>query len=57
MVEKMEGNREEAAAICAKRQWINCPVEDITDHAEGASSTMAPAESSRTLPADALLEG
>ena len=27
--EKME-NREEVAAICAKRQWINCPVEDVT---------------------------
>jgi nitrate/nitrite transport system substrate-binding protein len=32
--EKME-NREEAAAICAKRQWINCPVEDITDRMKG----------------------
>ncbi len=28
--EKAE-NREEAAVICAKRQWINCPVEDVTD--------------------------
>jgi nitrate/nitrite transport system substrate-binding protein len=28
-------NREEAAAICAKRQWINCPVEDITDRMKG----------------------
>lgn len=28
--EKME-NREETAAICAKRQWINVPVKDVTD--------------------------
>jgi nitrate/nitrite transport system substrate-binding protein len=28
--EKME-NRTEAAAICAKRQWINVPVKDVTD--------------------------
>jgi len=28
--EEME-NREETAAICAKRQWINVPVEDVTD--------------------------
>ncbi len=28
--EKME-NRAETAAICAKRQWINVPVEDVTD--------------------------
>ena len=32
--EKAE-NREEAAAICAKRQWINCPVEDVTDRMKG----------------------
>jgi nitrate/nitrite transport system substrate-binding protein len=32
--EKME-NRAEVAAICAKRQWINCPVEDVTDRMEG----------------------
>jgi nitrate/nitrite transport system substrate-binding protein len=32
--EKME-NRAEAAAICAQKQWINCPVEDITDRMEG----------------------
>jgi nitrate/nitrite transport system substrate-binding protein len=32
--EKME-NREEVAAICAKRQWINCPVEDVTDRMKG----------------------
>src|SRR5256714_10740924 len=32
--EEME-NREEAAAICAKRQWINCPVEDVTDRMKG----------------------
>jgi nitrate/nitrite transport system substrate-binding protein len=32
--EKAE-NREEAAAICGKRQWINCPVEDITDRMKG----------------------
>src|ERR1700716_241647 len=28
-------NREETAAICAKRQWINCPVEDVTDRMKG----------------------
>lgn len=28
-------NYEENAAICAKRQWINCPVEDITDRVKG----------------------
>jgi nitrate/nitrite transport system substrate-binding protein len=32
--EKAE-NREEVAAICAKRQWINCPVEDVTDRVKG----------------------
>jgi len=32
--EKVE-NREEVAAICAKRQWINVPVEDVTDRAKG----------------------
>jgi nitrate/nitrite transport system substrate-binding protein len=32
--EKME-NREETATICAKRQWINCPVEDVTDRMKG----------------------
>jgi nitrate/nitrite transport system substrate-binding protein len=28
-------NRTEVAAICAKRQWINCPVEDVTDRMKG----------------------
>ena len=28
-------NASEVAAICAKRQWINCPVEDITDRVKG----------------------
>ncbi len=32
--EKVE-NRAEVAAICAKRQWINCPVDDITDRMKG----------------------
>ena len=32
--EKME-NREEVAAIVAKRQWINCPVEDMIDRMKG----------------------
>ncbi|MFL5118517.1 MAG: CmpA/NrtA family ABC transporter substrate-binding protein [Microvirga sp.] len=32
--EKME-NKEETAAICAKRQWINVPVEDVTDRFKG----------------------
>jgi nitrate/nitrite transport system substrate-binding protein len=28
-------NKDELAAIMAKRQWINCPVEDILDRAKG----------------------
>lgn len=32
--EKAE-NRDEVAAINAKRQWINCPVEDVTDRVKG----------------------
>jgi nitrate/nitrite transport system substrate-binding protein len=28
-------NRDEVAAIDAKRQWINCPVEDVTDRVKG----------------------
>lgn len=32
--EKME-NRAEVAAICAKRQWINVPVNDVTDRMKG----------------------
>lgn len=28
-------NRDELAAINAKRQWINCPVEDVTDRVKG----------------------
>jgi nitrate/nitrite transport system substrate-binding protein len=32
--EKAE-NKEETAAICAKRQWINVPVEDVTDRFKG----------------------
>jgi nitrate/nitrite transport system substrate-binding protein len=28
-------NRKEVAAICAKRQWINCPVNDVTDRMLG----------------------
>src|SRR5215216_2755208 len=28
-------NRAEVAAICAKRQWINCPVDDVTDRMKG----------------------
>jgi nitrate/nitrite transport system substrate-binding protein len=28
-------NRKEVAAICAKRQWINCPVADVTDRMMG----------------------
>ena len=28
-------NRDEVAAICAKRQWINCPVTDVTDRVKG----------------------
>jgi nitrate/nitrite transport system substrate-binding protein len=32
--EKVE-NRAETAAICSKREWINCPVADITDRMLG----------------------
>jgi nitrate/nitrite transport system substrate-binding protein len=32
--DKMD-NKEELATIMAKRQWINCPVEDIADRAKG----------------------
>src|SRR4051812_43979623 len=32
--EKAE-NKEETAAICAKRQWINVPLEDVTDRFKG----------------------
>ncbi|MGY3395132.1 nitrate/nitrite transport system substrate-binding protein [Bradyrhizobium sp. USDA 3311] len=32
--DKME-NKEELATIMGKRQWINCPVEDIADRAKG----------------------
>src|SRR3954447_4181519 len=28
-------NSAEVAAICAKRQWINCPVEDVTERVQG----------------------
>jgi nitrate/nitrite transport system substrate-binding protein len=28
-------NAAEVASICAKRQWINCPVDDITDRVKG----------------------
>src|SRR6478752_4074351 len=28
-------NRDEVATICAKRQWINCPVDDVTDRVKG----------------------
>jgi len=28
-------NQAEVAAICAKRQWVNCPVEDIADRVKG----------------------
>jgi nitrate/nitrite transport system substrate-binding protein len=29
------GNHAEVAAICSKRQWINCPVDDVTDRVKG----------------------
>ena len=41
-------NRDEVAAICAKRQWINCPVEDITDRVKGKFDYGIPARWSRT---------
>jgi nitrate/nitrite transport system substrate-binding protein len=28
-------NHAEVATICAKRQWINCPVDDVTDRVKG----------------------
>ncbi len=28
-------NHAEVAAICAKRQWINCPVDDVADRVKG----------------------
>jgi len=47
--EKMD-NREEAAAICAKRQWINCPVEDITDRMKGKFDYGIPGKSVEQSP-------
>ena len=41
-------NRDEVAAICAKRQWINCPVEDVTDRVKGKFDYGIPARWSRT---------
>jgi nitrate/nitrite transport system substrate-binding protein len=32
--DKLE-NRGEVAEICAKRQWINCPVDDVTERMKG----------------------
>jgi len=42
-------NKEELATIMGKRQWINCPVEDILDRTK-ASSTTAPARWSKSSP-------
>ncbi len=47
--EKMD-NREEAAAICAKRQWINCPVEDVTDRMKGKFDYGIPGKSVEQSP-------
>jgi nitrate/nitrite transport system substrate-binding protein len=47
--EKMD-NREEVAAICAKRQWINCPVEDITDRMKGKFDYGIPGKSVEQSP-------
>ena len=42
-------NKKELATIMGKRQWMNCPVEDVYDRSRRASSTTAfPARSSRT---------
>jgi ABC-type nitrate/sulfonate/bicarbonate transport system substrate-binding protein len=54
--EKME-NREETAAICAKRQWINVPVEDVTDRMKGKFDYGTGRVVENSAAADALLEG
>jgi nitrate/nitrite transport system substrate-binding protein len=41
-------NRDEVAAICAKRQWINCPVEDVTDRVKGKFDYGIPGKVVRT---------
>lgn len=47
--EKME-NRAEVAAICAKRQWINCAVEDVTDRMKGKFDYGIPGKSVEMSP-------
>ena len=49
-------NREEAAAICAKRQWINCPVEDSRRPHEGQVRLRHRPRRREFAAADALLE-
>jgi nitrate/nitrite transport system substrate-binding protein len=44
------GNREEVATICAKRQWINCPVEDVTDRMKGKFDYGIPGKSVEQSP-------
>src|SRR5215813_4603261 len=43
-------NRTEVAAICAKRQWINCPVEDVTDRMKGKFDYGVPGKSVELSP-------
>ena len=43
-------NHAEVAAICAKRQWINCPVEDITDRVKGKFDYGIPGKVVEKLP-------
>jgi nitrate/nitrite transport system substrate-binding protein len=47
--EKME-NRAEVAAICAKRQWINCPAADVTDRMQGKFDYGVPGKSVELSP-------
>ena len=44
-------NQDELAIIMAKRQWINCPVDDIRDRAKGKFDYGIPGQSSRELAA------
>src|SRR5688572_10217886 len=43
-------HRAEVAAICAKRQWINCPVDDGTDRMKGKFDYGLPGKVVETSP-------
>ena len=43
-------NAAEVASICAKRQWINCPVEDILDRVKGTFDYGLPGKSIENSP-------